>query len=233
MRGKGIASHFHTPEKVVYGLAVENISLGGLFVRTGDPLPVGASMTLELVKPGLKRAIKITGTVVAVVTLEEAAQRRLAPGMGVRFGALTGETTLRINELLASLTPEGPGVTLGNVEVKPESTSKPAPEVKVVPPTAVAPMPFLDIAVLHEEVPKPRPARSKPAAPPPMLFAKPDVGEEELEAQLAGLIRELGDAHRALAQRSKECDDLRAQVKRLTDESSAVRVRLERLTHKA
>ena len=64
-----------------------NVSLGGMFVRSDDPLPVGARFRLRFDIPGRERPVQTTGEVRWIVEPGDAAG--LAPGMGIRFEPLS------------------------------------------------------------------------------------------------------------------------------------------------
>src|SRR6185369_5689667 len=100
IKAKGLVSHLQAAgEGLALGQLVENVSMRGMFVRTSEPLPVGTPLILELVKPGLKKAIKVAGRVANTVTLQEATSRKCTPGMGIRFDPLDPEISARLESL--------------------------------------------------------------------------------------------------------------------------------------
>lgn len=134
---KGVASHLQSMSTSLPGLTVENISLGGVFVRSAAPLPVGTALALQLVRPGLKRAIQLTGRVIVVVTTADARARGSIAGMGIALDALDGDTSLRLHVLLDDL------AAVAHVEHKPTPTPVPAAAVDLPPvllPTPVEPL---------------------------------------------------------------------------------------------
>lgn len=72
----------------------QNISESGLFLRTGDLIPVGTALQLELVLPDDPQPIRTAAEVVrhSVPEVEQ------APGIAVRFLDLDDEETRRISE---------------------------------------------------------------------------------------------------------------------------------------
>jgi len=100
---RGLASHLQTGAESTAGLAVENISLGGLFVRTASALPIGTRVALQMVRPGLKRAIRATGHVVSVITPEQARAKGVTAGMGIGLDGLDPESEQRLRALVEEM----------------------------------------------------------------------------------------------------------------------------------
>lgn len=66
----------------------KDISQGGIFIPTTDPKPVGVIITLTLIHPDSSEEVEIQGEVVRVVSEREAREqkdKKLAPGMGIKF----------------------------------------------------------------------------------------------------------------------------------------------------
>lgn len=75
----------------------ENISSGGVFVRTQFPPEEGTELRLSLEVPGTKTALPVTGVVAYVVTAETAQREGRSPGCGVRFHEMD-PATVRVLE---------------------------------------------------------------------------------------------------------------------------------------
>jgi hypothetical protein len=103
VRAKGVASHVREGSQLITGLAVENLSRGGAFVRCATPMAIGTVVMLDLVRPGLKRALQLTGRVVSVISAEEAPNRGGMPGMGIQFDPYSSGVGERLTEILLSL----------------------------------------------------------------------------------------------------------------------------------
>jgi hypothetical protein len=58
---------------------------------------------LDLVRPGLKRALQVTGRVVSIVSNEQAAARGAVPGMGIQFEPYNVGVGERLTEMLVAL----------------------------------------------------------------------------------------------------------------------------------
>ncbi len=78
-------------------LTAENISLGGIFLRTSTPPPMGSPVRLRL-RPGTttntndNEPIGLAGTVVHVIDAALAAEKALSMGVGVQFDPLAERT---------------------------------------------------------------------------------------------------------------------------------------------
>jgi type IV pilus assembly protein PilZ len=68
----------------------KDISLGGMFVQTSQPLPFGIELVVHATLPGQKGAFALPGVVRWV---------RAGEGMGVQFGLLGARETHAITEL--------------------------------------------------------------------------------------------------------------------------------------
>lgn len=74
--------HYRTTGSFLVSYTV-NLSRGGLFVETDDPLPEGSRVTLRLEVPGAEREVETTALVVWV--RRETNEIGEPPGMGMRF----------------------------------------------------------------------------------------------------------------------------------------------------
>ena len=102
VHGKGVASHVRSSDRSV-SCQVENISAGGVFVKTPTPIQVGLPVMVDLVKPGLKRALRLSGRVVSVIPTIDASRLGRAAGMAIQFDPLPSETEPRMLALLKEL----------------------------------------------------------------------------------------------------------------------------------
>ncbi len=73
-----------------------NISLGGIFLQTDSPLPVGTTLKLFFSIPELDDLIETTGEVVWVKKSENGNKG----GMGIRFNDLTDEAKEKLERVL-------------------------------------------------------------------------------------------------------------------------------------
>ena len=64
-----------------------NISHGGIFILTKDPLPVGADLVIRFTPPGGGDEVQVDGTVAWVNVSVDTPN----PGMGIAFSALSTE----------------------------------------------------------------------------------------------------------------------------------------------
>jgi Tfp pilus assembly protein PilZ len=112
------------------GLAVENISLGGCFVRCATPLKIGAEVHLELQRPGASSTINVLGRVVSVAT---PAPGR-SSGMGIAFFPMPREVSQRIEGLVGAVSPSAVRTTADLSERRPDSRPVTGSRPALVPP---------------------------------------------------------------------------------------------------
>jgi len=79
---------------------IRNISRGGLFIETKNPLELNTELKLKFRLPGCDAPIKATGVVVWTVEPEDATANSAAPGMGVRFGDLSEHDMSMIDSMV-------------------------------------------------------------------------------------------------------------------------------------
>lgn len=86
---------------------IRNISKGGVFIETKNPLALGTELKLKFRLPGSSRPIQTAGVVMWIIdpTKEESAGN--SPGMGVRFGNLCTEDMDMIDNLVQDEMMEG------------------------------------------------------------------------------------------------------------------------------
>ncbi|MFT3776028.1 MAG: PilZ domain-containing protein [Minicystis sp.] len=182
---RGVASLVQARDLRTPGLTVENISMGGLFVRSASPLDPGTPVLLQVVRPGLKRAIQIAGRVVSVVSPAEARARGAVAGMGIGFDRIDGDAEQRLRALVDNL---------AGAAAPPAAPRAPEPPTRAAtaiedarPASAVVPAPVL-AATLHEL-----------AAAREDLAAR-DRRIEEIEAELKSLRKELLRRNRTIGE---------------------------------
>ena len=215
VRAKGVDGSYQAGDQTALGLLIENISQGGLFVRTLEPLPLGTPLLLELARPPHRTPIRVKGRVVSAVDTAEAKKRRTTPGMGIRFDPLPDATSEQLLEMLARLAlskPDADGVQMveapertafdfgfSSLEQFADQESWVVPGAK--PPTAPAPKPP------PREVAPPL-GRGVPAA-----VAVGDAAR--LMVQVRGILQQLGEVQAELDARNREIVELKAEVARL------------------
>ncbi len=104
---KRATQRFHKTLEVKYlsvkGLISDwtmNISKGGMFISTNDPLPEGTNLTLKLKIPGSNEEITLDAEVVWRVKPEES-KGTLIPGMGLKFKNISEEVIKKIERIIA------------------------------------------------------------------------------------------------------------------------------------
>jgi Tfp pilus assembly protein PilZ len=82
---------------------IENISVGGLFIRTTSPMPIGMPVRVDLTKPGFASSLQVSGRVVSVVTEAESERLDSPPGVGIEFDPLPHAAEKQLHALLREL----------------------------------------------------------------------------------------------------------------------------------
>jgi len=101
-----LASRVRVGGALHLGVAVENLSLGGAFVRCASSPPLRTHATVELLVPGLPQHLVMAGTVVFVVTPAQAATGTRTAGFAVQFvDPLPLRTQQGLERLLRELEP--------------------------------------------------------------------------------------------------------------------------------
>jgi hypothetical protein len=94
VRARNVAAHLRVEDQASI-CQVEDISRGGLFVRTDQRLPIGLPVVIDLARPGLKKPLRLTG-----VVAQHSDSRH---GIGVSFDPLDRESEARLGEILRDL----------------------------------------------------------------------------------------------------------------------------------
>ena len=197
VRAQGLAEHLSTQRGRTQCL-VENISLGGMFVRTDRLEQVGTGVAVLLVKPGWKKQLTLTARVTSRID-GIAGQATRIPGMGLQFTSVDGDSHERLRSLLQQLgaPDEQAGVTVPEDSLEAELRSL-APSKRSPPAAARA-------------APAPQRAAARPPPPPAPDGADTDLAVENarLQVQLRGLVMQLSDAQQAMVERDAEIERLR------------------------
>src|SRR5258708_33036006 len=120
VRASGLAAHLRTEHGKATAM-VENISLGGLFVRTDKLQEVGTEFFVDVVSPGWKRALTLQARITSRVDALDSRISKRPPGMGMQFLRVDDKQRERLRKLLAELgAPEGED----EVTLREESTER-------------------------------------------------------------------------------------------------------------
>jgi hypothetical protein len=134
-------------------VSVVDISLGGAFLRTSEPLPVGESLSLELPRAGEPRPLSLLGRVVFRKPPSRDPRVPPAQGVGVCFDDVDSKTHAALRQLLQSL---APNVSLEITDPVAETgkrspvTSSPTPVPSVAP--AIPPVDSPEVVRLKIQV---------------------------------------------------------------------------------
>ncbi len=106
VKPKAMSSRVRVGGALHIGLAVENLSLGGAFVRCPTSPPLRSHATVELVVPGVTAPLVLPGKVAHVVSLAEAQKGQAHAGFSIEFvQPLPGSTRQGLERLLRTIDP--------------------------------------------------------------------------------------------------------------------------------
>jgi uncharacterized protein (TIGR02266 family) len=213
----------------VSSAVVENLSAGGIFLRTARPLPNGTWIELSLVRPGLKRAITLAGRVVGVLDVQSAAARGVAPGMGIQFSDLNEEAAARLKAVLESLGVKNPFGQAppawpprpDTVEIPALSPDTPALSAEVQLHGKYADsIPDMRPTPTHTKITSPTSPTSGAEPPRPISvevslpkFTGDHAGEtEKLMNHIRGLLKQLGDREETIQGLERQIEELKGQL---------------------
>jgi Tfp pilus assembly protein PilZ len=188
VRAQGLAAHLRSDRGGVQ-CVVENISLGGLFLRTDRLEEVGRNVSLLLVKPGWKKQLTLTARVTSRIDAL-AGQGRRVPGLGLQFTDVDGDCHERLRSLLRQL---------GAPEAQPEITL-PDDSVEV------------ELRALDPEMPAAKKSGVRPEAAEKNPPENASQENARLRIQLRGLAMQLSDAQQLIVNRDAEIERLRDQL---------------------
>ena len=99
---KGLAALLQI-DSATTSVVVDNISLGGVFLRSARPVALGTRISMRVLRPGIESALVLAGSVVGILTPQVAKKNGVAPGMRVRFDDVEGVHREKLSALLADL----------------------------------------------------------------------------------------------------------------------------------
>lgn len=80
----------------------QNISRGGIFIETLQPLPVGTNVVMRFTPPGEEGEIYVEGRV-AWVNAVRSGEENTNPGMGIQFKNLSDENKDLISRMVGTI----------------------------------------------------------------------------------------------------------------------------------
>lgn len=85
VKPKAMSSRVRVGGALHLGLAVENLSLGGAFVRCAQVPPLRSHATLEVLVPGVNQPLVLPGQVAFALSAGDAISRKMPPGFAIEF----------------------------------------------------------------------------------------------------------------------------------------------------
>ncbi len=80
-----------------------NISKGGIFIETRDPLPVGTVVEMRFQPPGMEDVLEVAGRVVWLNEFRPDSEDNPNPGMGIQFEGLDDGTRDLLTEIVRTI----------------------------------------------------------------------------------------------------------------------------------
>ena len=170
VKPRGVVAHVRSGDRS-FACQVENLSAGGLFLRTDQLFPRGSRVEVDLVRPGARRPLRVSGRVVGTITPEEAVAQRFIPGLGVEFAELAADEAERLEAVLGAL-----GVRPDEAKVQ-----RVAQPMRSQTPVSSPPLIQRIYTPPPDLAPVPHPSRTPSRPPPP---PKPAGARVEAEAIL-------------------------------------------------
>jgi hypothetical protein len=208
-----LATRVATRDVNQIGILVENIGLGGAYLRTDKPLPVGEPLDLELARPGHHSLVRLHGRVVSTVKADRAVELDRPPGMGISFGTLDERTRESLRALIRSFVPENVALELKSSGPVKLTAARPEPVGEL--PQGSGPV------MIPPQFSAPMPSAPRPSAP------RAETENNFLKAQVRSLVQQIADLHEQLNAKANEIDGLHTAVERLQQENGSLRRKLE------
>ncbi len=105
VRPRQLATRVRSGDDLHIGLGIENISMGGVFVRCNTPMKVGRNVVLEIMRAGAAQKLELEGKITASVSMAAAAASHRTAGMGISFDPLPPHVESRLEGLIVSIDP--------------------------------------------------------------------------------------------------------------------------------
>ncbi len=212
VKPKQLVSRVQGGEALHIGLVVENISVGGAFVRCPSPLKVGTRVSLELHRPGAATPIPVSGVVASIVTPQQATAHKVSAGMGVAFDAMPPHIEARIEGIIGATDPTalkadigaGPTARLPSQQSRENPAFRPrgSDEIPVLTPRAPT----------REGIPVRLPTPSEPMRG----VAYPGL-TPEVTVQLNKLLRQVNGFADEIAKKDQEIEKLKTENRLLRE----------------
>ncbi len=186
MKPQRVTARIRAPGGLHIGLGIENLSVGGAFVRCNTVIPAGSRVSLEISRVGAAQPMVIVAKVTACVSPADAERLGRAAGVGLEFLSVAPHVELWLTGIVAALLPKP-------VTVPPVLE----PVRRTLPPNRPGPSPFSE------------PERTQPAIP-VLAGQEPDGA---LQQELAALRTKLLKHEALIAELTVENQKLKILLK--------------------
>jgi hypothetical protein len=210
-KAQNVVAHLRIGDRSVMA-PIEDISMGGVFLRTTEAIAHGTLLAFDVARPGLKRPLRLMGTVV---------DTRQGRGLGLRFNALDPETTDRLSELMRDLGGIVGATMADPIEVAAPRPQPPRPTTQTgIPAVGTPPAATNRTTGTIPPISAPPPTGSFAEPSKTGTFAPPATDEaSRLMVQLRGAIMEIGNLQQQLLQKDRELAELKAHGAGNADET--------------
>ena len=176
--------------------------MGGLFVRTDRLEEVGVEILVDLVKPGWKRLLTVSGRITSRVDALDGRLSRRMPGMGIQFLRLDEKQRDRLQSLLREL-----GAPEEDLEVTlPDDSAE--EELRALELRA------LDLEAVSAETSEPLDPEPQPLWQ-QVQMVKEEADTARLMLQIRGLVMQLSETQQQLFRREQEIEGLKSDLETL------------------
>ncbi len=119
VKPKQLTARIRAGDALHIGLGIDNLSVGGAFVRCNTVLPVGQKVKLEIQRPGAIQLLTFSGTVMSCISPAQAAQTKGVAGVGLKFDSVPPHLQAWLAEVVSSSPAAAPGASAGSAPALP------------------------------------------------------------------------------------------------------------------
>lgn len=144
MKPQQVTARIRSPGGLHIGLGIENISVGGAFVRCNTVIPVASRVSLEISRVGGAQPMVVPAKVTTCVSPADATRTGRAAGVGLEFLSVAPHIESWLTGIVASLLPKPVAPVPPVLE--------PVRERRTLPSSRPGPSPFKDPEVTQPAI---------------------------------------------------------------------------------